>query len=253
MLAVGNLSCSLHGIRSRRRSLPPPTRSSSSPPITSCAQLSQSRPEGTWDCQVSPTGTGAGTGDLLPRPRLRCLCDGALRLTTKEPDHAAGSAVRALGYLAWGLDPDSFGDGGGWGGTGGERHSGGGAGNNGVVEARATDNESAVSLLPVGGDEDDAVASGPTVEAAAESGEEDGGDRDLQDKAILALSKRLTPDNKGDLELGNDGAGGGGGAWGGGGSGSGDRRAEIAAAKCRSDLLVCFGGRGVPWYQSTAD
>ncbi|CAN0252074.1 unnamed protein product, partial [Ectocarpus sp. 12 AP-2014] len=28
MLAVGNLSCSLHGIRSRRRSLPPPTPSS---------------------------------------------------------------------------------------------------------------------------------------------------------------------------------------------------------------------------------
>ncbi|CBJ28390.1 hypothetical protein Esi_0104_0093 [Ectocarpus siliculosus] len=195
-------------------------------------------PEGTRDCQVSPAaGTGAGTGDLIPRPRLRSLCDGALRLTATEPDHAAGSAVRALGYLAWGLDPDNFGGGGdGWGGK------------DGVVKARERDNESAVPLLPVGGDEDDAVASGRTVEAAAaaavgrpvqerggegfgESGEEDGGDRDLQDKAILALSTRLAPD-KGDRELGNYGAGGGG------GSGGGDRRAEIAGAKCRSEPLL---------------
>ncbi|CAM9169386.1 unnamed protein product [Ectocarpus sp. 13 AM-2016] len=246
MLAVGNLSCSLHGIRSRRRSLPPPTPSSLSSPITSCTQQAPPPPpqQGARDCQVSPAaGTGASTGDLLPRPRLRFLCDGALRLTATEPDHAAGSAVRALGYLAWGLDPDNFGGGAdGWGGK------------NGVVEARAKDNERAASLLPVGGDEDDVVAIGPTVEAAAvagrrpvqerggdgfgESGEEDGGDMDLQDKAILALSTRLAPDKKGDLELGY------GGAWGGGGSGGGDRRAEIAGAKCRSDLLL---GRGGPW------
>ncbi|CAN0473348.1 unnamed protein product, partial [Ectocarpus sp. 12 AP-2014] len=244
MLAVGNLSCSLHGIRSRRRSLPPLTPSSVSSPITSCAQQPPPPPppQGTRDCQVFPAaGTGAGTGDLLPRPRLRSLCDGALRLTATEPNHAAGSAVRALGYLAWGLDPDNFGGGAdGWGGK------------NGVVEARARDNESAASSSPVGGDEDDVVAIGPTVEAAAvagrrpvqerggdgfgESGEEDGGDRDLQDKAILALSTRLAPDKKGEPELGN------GGAWGGGGSGGGDRRAEIAGAKCRSDLLLGRGG-----------
>ncbi|CAN0144766.1 unnamed protein product, partial [Ectocarpus fasciculatus] len=259
MLAVGNLSCSLHGIRSRRRSLPPPTPSLSSSPITSCAQQPPPPPEGTPYCHVCPV---AGTGDLLPRPRLRSLCDGALWLTATEPDHAAGSAVRALGYLAWGLDPEKNGGGGGggWGGSGGERHSSGGA--DGKDATRARDNESGLSFLPAGGggggggggdgdgDEDNAVAIGPTAAAAAagrrpvqerggevfdESSEEDGGDKDLQDKAILAMSARLAPDKKGGLGLGNDGAGG---AWGGGGGGSGggDRRAEVAGAKCSSSL-----------------
>lgn len=43
--------------------------------------------------------------ELISWPRLRSLCDVAIYLVATEPDHAAGSAARALGYLAWALDP----------------------------------------------------------------------------------------------------------------------------------------------------
>ncbi|CAM9267614.1 unnamed protein product, partial [Sphacelaria rigidula] len=74
-LAVGNLSCSLHAIRS------------------------------------GPLARGVASSSAQPvsRPQLRSLCEGVLRLAKNEPDHSVGSAARALGYLAWSLDTDTGG------------------------------------------------------------------------------------------------------------------------------------------------
>lgn len=83
MLAVGNLSWSLHRMRSRP--------STEGHPCEPCNTMSGDGP---------PLGE-----DLISRPRLRSLCDAAMYLVSTEPDHAAGSAARALGYLAWTLDP----------------------------------------------------------------------------------------------------------------------------------------------------
>lgn len=59
--------------------------------------------ENRTDCVLRETSLECGP-ELVKRSQLRSLCEGALRLTTNEPDHAAGSAARALGYLAWSLD-----------------------------------------------------------------------------------------------------------------------------------------------------
>eukprot|EP00752_Nemacystus_decipiens_P015738 g14050.t1 len=250
MLAVGNLSCSLHGIRSRQQSLSTSLHAlDHSRPSASCGSSEPLMPGQAAACRVTPE-------ELVPRPRLRSLCNGALRLTATEPDHAAGSAVRALGYLAWGLDPANIGSGGGGGGF--RRGSGGGdedCGSGGRGERYA--NGSVVSSSPGrgrGGGEavaDDAQAAGADTAAAeaaaaaargrrcgeegAREGREDGRDaedRDLQDKAVLTLSTRLAPEK----ESLSPGAGGGGARGGG-----GDRRAEIAAAKCRWNCCIALG------------
>ncbi|CAN0142935.1 unnamed protein product, partial [Scytosiphon promiscuus] len=241
VLAVGNLSCSLHGIRSRR-----PSRFSRQPSSGDRQHtVTPSRDEGDHGSggtngTVATTG-GVRGGGLVSRSRLRSLCSGALRLTATEPDHAAGSAVRALGYLAWGLDPDNAGDDGvccgalrrsgkslggrnqgSSGGGGGELRSGGGRDDlSGLAAATASRREEGregrgrASETSGGGSAaapDDATAAGG--ESANERGEgshdANGGgdgdnwseeDRDLQDRTVLALSARLAPD-EGDLALG---------------------------------------------------
>ncbi|CAN0321606.1 unnamed protein product [Pylaiella littoralis] len=248
MLAVGNLACSLHSIRSRRSPpLPPPPP----PPPPSIQQHPVLR---------RSLAAPVCLGDLVTRPRLRALCNGALRLTATEPDHAAGSAVRALGYLAWGLDPEpnAGGSGGGGGGGGGDgdsgdssssRVSGGGSGGERQSGADIID---AAPAAPAGGVPKER---GRNVENGEKEAEGEGGeDRDLQNKTVLALAIRLAPET-GTLAL--SGGGGTRGERGTGGRGAGrssvgDRRAEIAAAKCSTrssrwvvELLHCPGDRSV--------
>lgn len=281
MLAVGNLSCSLHGLRSRQRRHPPATPSAllddprtstststfqQSPRVgttsdatadadadTTASSSPFSSPYGRAEPPVpGPVASLASPADLVPRPQLRSLCRGALRLTATEPDHAAGSAVRALGYLAWGLDPAniSSGDSSGGGGGGGDRPRGGSGGGE-KIDGLAGKGERCAENAPSEEEEEDKERGGGRTEggadAASEAGaavaaaagvakgrglggagtreKEDEEDRGLQDKTVLALSTRLALEK----ESPRQGVGGGGARGGGGG----DRRAEIAAAKCR--------------------
>lgn len=244
MLAVGNLSCSLHGIRSTHApstspaldDLPPtptsPRLDTTNATTTTPSSFGRSEPP-----MLGPAAPFVSPAELVPRPRLRSLCSGALRLTATEPDHAAGSAVRALGYLAWGLDPANNGSGSG---SGGEDRV---LGEGGERCATSLPLSSPVSLSGRGGEgghADDAAAPPAAVGAAnwaangrVRQGEgtkevgddaEDAEDMGLQDKTVLALSTRLA------LEKGSPPRGAGGGEPRGSG---GNRRADLAAAKCR--------------------
>lgn len=237
MLAVGNLSCSLHGIRSRHPSwtpsalaAPPSQRldTTDAAATTTTSSFSSSCCGGSEPPMLGPAAAAASLvspGELVPRPRLRSLCSGALRLTATEPDHAAGSAVRALGYLAWGLDPANNG------GAGGRR--GGGDSDGGLGETgRECANSVPLATSGRGGEAGAAAAAavgaarGPVCQEDCTRGDdgEDEEDRGLQDKTVLALSTRLALEKESlSPGVGNGGVRGSG----------GDRRAEIAAAKCR--------------------
>ena len=151
MLAVGNLSWSLHRVRTQG---------------TTAATIVRSDPcDRSTSSSISNGNSGSNVvvqdldynrppdpraGELVSLPRLRSLCDAATRLVATEPDHAAGSAARALGYLAWALDPEGIG--------------GGGVGRRGRREVS--------TVLPT-------------------NGESETKDRRLQDEAVSTLAARL--------------------------------------------------------------
>lgn len=226
MLAVGNLSCSLHGIRSR-----PPRRAA--PPAPTSPKI-DGGPGSLPGPPPPPPPAAVSAGDLVPRPRLRSLCDGALRLAATEPDHAAGSAVRALGYLAWGLDPEKN--------AAAAADAGGGDGGSGGGGSFRGDRlGDAGGKLPVRWPGSEAGAGGAEGRGYVDGscgGEEAGDDEDdrrLQDKAVLALSTRLAVDKESlPPRAGSSGVGRG---------GAGDRRVETAAAKCRCETAC----RCVEW------
>eukprot|EP00903_Cladosiphon_okamuranus_P013629 g12693.t1 len=250
MLAVGNLSCSLHSIRSRHpRSTPPAL--DDPPPTPTSPRLDNSKsatntpsPSSFGRSEPSVFGPAApvvSPGELVPRPRLRSLCSGALRLTATEPDHAAGSAVRALGYLAWGLDPANNSS---RGNAGGEDRGGLGEGGKRCANSVPLSGRGGVEVGHANGAAAPAAAVGAAKMAGNERGRQGEGtggveddaegeeDRSLQDKTVLALSTRLALEKESPPR-----GGGGGGVWGSGG----DRRAELAAAKCRWNCCIALG------------
>lgn len=233
MLAVGNLSCSLHDVRSRHpsstTSAPDERSATTTSPRLDTAADAAATTTSSPRCRSSeppmpgpaaPLVSSLPPRDLVPRPRLRSLCSGALRLAATEPDHAAGSAVRALGYLAWGLDPANNG-----GGSSRRRGGGGGSGGDGLTERGKKRSANRVpSLLLSLSSGRGGEGGGGEVCARGEEGDgsEDETDRGLQDETVVALSTRLALEKESLAPPGVGGRGGG-----------GDRRAEMAAAKCR--------------------
>lgn len=102
VLATGNLACSLHDILCRADSNL--RFRSGSPGDVSGGVRGDVVTE-----DLFPLGNASPS--LCKTSRLRSMCGVAMRLATTEPDYAAGSAVRAVSYLAWCLDRDAAGGG----------------------------------------------------------------------------------------------------------------------------------------------
>lgn len=196
MLAVGNLSCSIHSIRSRKESACPlgPIRYAETGGTTTTSKASRRQTPSLSD------------ENLVPPCRWHSLCEGAARLTTTEPDHAAGSAVRALGYLAWGLQVDYERDGSVC--VGGRRKN---VGSPSPAGARRKTQTHIVTREPCG-------------VLREEHG--DGEAARMQERAIRVLEGRLG--------VGRDDAASG--RW----TEGDDKKAELAAAKCRCVSIFLY-------------